>query len=410
MKSNELPSKIEQLIKTELIDKFRDESEKSAEYKENIPGFLINPELIHIYWFKHHIAIMINGDELNKNRTIRKINFQHDFLLDQDSLIFSAITNTKLESEEINKSSNALLKIAPFTSDSTFLFAGITASKLLELGWRIEGFSPRSCIIFNFMENPTPINQAAFFQNTFVFVDNGNNVTTRHIKWLSIIPYELILNKNKQISSIKIEKNKLAALIKIPTSTKYYIPQDYKKEKFYAINNFIQLWSDKRTKEVDITRFLSKSENQFILSMHFGATNIYPELLCPLEINFNQSIRPDFFIENPDGYCDIVEFKLPFLHKKIIVGQPNRRRFSSWFSEYIAQTRVYKSYFDDKANRQLTKEIHNINLLNPRRVIVIGRRKNFNIEETRTLLSDHNNLRVMSYDDLIDGVVAQLYK
>ncbi|SNS71684.1 protein of unknown function [Ekhidna lutea] len=46
----------------------------------------------------------------------------------------------------------------------------------------------------------------------------------------------------------------------------------------------------------------------------------------------------------------------------------------------------------------------------PKRILVIGRRWNFSVDEWREIANDYRDLEIMTFDDLIDGVVAQFYK
>jgi hypothetical protein len=143
--------------------------------------------------------------------------------------------------------------------------------------------------------------------------------------------------------------------------------------------------------------------------MRFGASDIYEEVSCEWQSESRPPIRPDFFVVQPDGYGDIVEFKLPELKRKVVVGQTNRETFSAEINSYISQTRVYKSYFDDPNNRRWFESKYGFKVYNPRRTLVIGRRTDFSTDEWREILSEYGDLGIMTYDDLIEGVVAQFY-
>jgi hypothetical protein len=43
-----------------------------------------------------------------------------------------------------------------------------------------------------------------------------------------------------------------------------------------------------------------------------------------------------FFVELPNGYSNIIEFKLPVIQGSIIKGTENRERFSAELSSFIA--------------------------------------------------------------------------
>ncbi|MDC4808472.1 DUF4263 domain-containing protein, partial [Acinetobacter baumannii] len=107
---------------------------------------------------------------------------------------------------------------------------------------------------------------------------------------------------------------------------------------------------------------------------------------------------------------DIVEFKLPTLKGNTVVGKDNRESFCATLQSYISQTRVYSSYFDDPNNRQWVKDTYGLDVYKPRRILIVGRRSDFNTNEWREIMADYRDLEIMTFDDLIDGVVAQFYR
>ncbi|QDX98973.1 DUF4263 domain-containing protein [Pectobacterium carotovorum subsp. carotovorum] len=167
---------------------------------------------------------------------------------------------------------------------------------------------------------------------------------------------------------------------------------------------------DEENLEKDITSYLSEPENEFILTMKFGAIKVHSEIICEWQSEHRENIRPDFFVVQPNGYADIVEFKLPNIKSKIIVGSTNRETFCAWLNSYISQTRVYSTYFDDPNNRQWFEEKYGFKVHKPRRWLVVGRRHDFDSDVWREIVGDYKNLEILTFDDLIDGVVVQFYK
>jgi Domain of unknown function (DUF4263) len=143
--------------------------------------------------------------------------------------------------------------------------------------------------------------------------------------------------------------------------------------------------------------------------MRFSAKAVHSELLCEWQGVTRKAIKPDFFVVGPDGFADIVEFKLPELGREAVVGKNNREAFSSEVNSYIAQTRVYRDYFDDPRNREHVERTYGFQVYKPRRFLVVGRRWHFNNSEWRAIAADYQELTIMTYDDMIDGVVAQFY-
>ena len=48
-------------------------------------------------------------------------------------------------------------------------------------------------------------------------------------------------------------------------------------------------------------------------------------------------------------------------------------------------------------------------VLNPRRTLVMGRRWNFSSDIWKEIIVEFPDLDILTYDDLVDGVVAQFY-
>ncbi|CAH2213883.1 Shedu anti-phage system protein SduA domain-containing protein [Tepidibacter aestuarii] len=189
----------------------------------------------------------------------------------------------------------------------------------------------------------------------------------------------------------------------------YTLPIEYKYKKLVQINRFIELIGNKETREIDITKFLSRNENKFILTMGFLSKEIYPELACKWQSEDIKDIRPDFFVLKPNNYADIVEFKLPDLKSKSIVGKHNREVFSAELQSYIGQTRKYKTYFEDPNNRKWFEEKYGFKVLKPKRILVVGRRWNFSDDVWKEIQADYSDFEIITYDDLVDGVTAQFY-
>ena len=76
----------------------------------------------------------------------------------------------------------------------------------------------------------------------------------------------------------------------------------------------------------------------------------------------------------------------------------------------MAQTRDYKEYFNEKVNRDYVSQEYGLNVLAPKRILVLGRRWEFEGSVWHTVAAEHPDTRLLTYDDLMDSVTAQLYK
>ena len=186
-------------------------------------------------------------------------------------------------------------------------------------------------------------------------------------------------------------------------------PADRNQMKLAILDQFVELISQPAITELTITRFLAEPENQFIVKAVFFSKEIHSEKECAWAEGSQKPIRPDFFVTAPDDYSDIVEFKLPTIKSSPIVGHENREAASAEINSYIAQTRVYKEYFDDPRNRDYVKQAHGINVHSPKRWLVIGRRSMFSSDEWRSIQTEYPGFAIRTYDDLVDGVLHQLY-
>lgn len=378
--------------------------QKNRELIKGFSGFLLNPLKIVMYIGKTHIAIEYIG--LERIETLPS-NF-----------------SSKLEIHNYSNSNiNFFEKIIGFKYDST---AGISMPLVLGLNENYllptnKGFTKLSELQWNFfaqdfsmivMNAPVPDIQENGFSrivNGFFFDADDSGLKTRHIKWLDFIPI-LFDDSDGEVDKFAFDVSFMKNFIEHDAHYIYPLPEDYKFKQLPKINRFIEIWGNKNSSEPEITNFLSQKENEFILTMKFGATDSHAELTCKWQSEEKDDIRPDFFIVQPNGYADIVEFKLPYISKNFIVGRNNRESFSSWLNSYISQTRVYVSYFDDPNNRKWFEEKYGFKVHKPKRWLVVGRRHDFYSDVWREIVSDYRDLEIITFDDLVDGVVVQFYK
>lgn len=368
-----------------------------------ITGFLLKPEKLIVYVGKTHLAIEYIGsekiDELPRNSSDLELQI-YDYTLSENSFLEDII------GFKYNSTSNIAIPLSPFSIDLV-LPTNKGFDKLMELNWNLD--AQNMFLAFN---SPAPIlieDQFTRIINGLFFDSNENGLITRHIKWIDFIPlkYNDIDENTANISINATYYYK--KLVENDAEFIYPLPNEYKLKKLPQINRFIELLAHYNTKETDITKFLSQDENKFILTMQFGAKNIFPELLCEWQSENKENIKPDFFILQANGYANILEFKLPKLKSKSIVGKSNRELFSAEINSFIAQTRVYETYFEDPNNRKWFENKYHFKVNKPKRIIVSGRRSDFISDEFREIQADFRSIELLTFDDLIDGVIAQFY-
>ncbi|MEH8110201.1 DUF4263 domain-containing protein [Aeromonas veronii] len=368
---------------------------------ETLPGFLLSPQKVIFYFGRTHIGIEIDGPESIEQlpSQIEPQVIVNDYL-DKDCNLFEKIIGFNYDSSR----PNLVIPLIGINQDLQFpTNRGFDA--LVNLGWNFVAQSS-----LQGLNSPAPRPIEGMFSrivNGWFHDANEVGLISRHIKWLDFIPYEMKEDDDKFM--IRMEISLFDRLAELDSNFVYPIPDDYKYGKLPQINRFIETWGNKNSSETEITSFLAKDENRFILTMNFRAKQAFPELTCEWQSENKQAIRPDFFVVKPDGYADIVEFKLPFVKGKTIVGGVNRETYSAWLNSYISQTRVYSSYFDDPNNRSWFERKYGFKVHKPRRILVVGRRTDFDSEIWREIASDYRDIDIINFDDFVDSVVAQFY-
>lgn len=376
----------------------------NPELVNTVPGFLVSPREVILYFGKTHLGIEYTGEE-------RLTSFPERGGIDVK--FFDYTQNNENYLEEIigfkysDSSSVSPFPLTAFLED-LIMPTNRGFDKLDELGWHFE--AQDSMTVFNAGSPNLLKNHFTRIVNGLFFDADDNGLKTRHIKWIDFVPvvYDETLDSENDLFAFDFSPYE--KLVKSDCHYTYPLPSnyDYKHSKLQKINRLIELVGNNDTKETDITRFLSEPENQFILTMRFGAVSILPETTCEWQNSEKDPIRPDFFVVHTNGFADIVEFKLPSAELKV-VGKDNRETFSSQIASYVSQTRTYRNYFDDTSNRTWFESKYNFKVFKPRRIIIVGRRWQFDTDTWREIVSDYQDLEILTYDDLVDGVVAQLY-
>lgn len=366
-----------------------------------VPGFLIRPERLILYFGRTHLGIEYVGPEVISElpKGGCKLELQwFDFTGEAEGLLNRIIGfryNEKMPSMEL-----------PVVSCDLVLPTNRGADELMRLNWNWD--AQDMILGFNTGGIHAQPGQFTRIVNGLFFDADESGLRSRHIKWLDLVP--LAYDESDDIyDSFRIDFSTLSALANVDARHPYPVPEDFKWQKLPRINRFVELLANRSMKELDITRFLASSDNTFILKMRFSAKEIYPECICEWQSEAKGPIKPDFFVVGTNGYADIVEFKLPELGGNVVVGAGNRERFSAEIQSYISQTRVYREFFDDPRNRRWVEETYGFKVYKPRRYLVLGRRWHFDSDEWRCIEADYKGLNILTYDDIIDGVVVQFY-
>lgn len=378
--------------------------EKYPEKLKTFTGFLLDNEHIVLYFGKTHLAIEYFGNErLTELPKLTDMKVSYHDLTDLDVNLLDEIIGFSYKS-----TSMPFTLSLPLFSEDFVLPTNDGMDKLLELNW--NWMAQNSIMAINGPGFHVEEGEFARMINARFFDSNDNGLRTRHIKWIDFIPLE-INDVTEKTHQLQIKINELIQTTEFTANYIYPLPQkdDFKFNKLPQINRFIELIGDLSTSETDLTTFLEQPENKFIITMGILSTDIYPQRSLEWQSQSKDNLRPDFLIARPNGYADILEFKLPKLKYNSIVGKNNRESFSAEINSYIAQTRVYKEYFEDPNNREWVKTKYDLNVRYPKRFLIVGRRWDFSSEEWREIISEFKDIEIISFDELIDGVVSQFY-
>lgn len=375
--------------------------------KREVNCFLLNPESMEIYLGQKFIAIEYCGNPYKTDFEIvsqRKVNIR-DFT--KEKLTTKQFIE-KIVGFKYDGTSNVSLPLISNVYEDLIIPTNKGMDKLIELNWN---FSAQDSIMsFNSTSIDILDNHFVRLINCRFFDEQNGNLKTRIIKWIDFIPCQYIEPAEGELDEIRVNLSIYDKLWKHDMFYRYPKPNDFKFSKLPQINRFIEMYGNSEYSEPEITSFLAQDENRFILNMGFMGTAIYEEVLCEWQSEERDSIKPDFFVLRANGYADIIEFKLPYIKSKSIVGKNNREHFNSELNTYIAQTRVYAKYFDDPNNRKWFENKYGFKVYKPRRYLVIGRRNEFKSDEWIEIKSDYDNLEIITYDDLVDTVMSQFYQ
>jgi hypothetical protein len=251
--------------------------------------------------------------------------------------------------------------------------------------------------------------------NCFFYSVDQDRLRTRRIQWIDFFPIQVISRKETKTT---IEEKiftrlwpDLESVIEHDSKFSFPYPATFEHERLALLNRFRELLLAPDSTEPKITGWLAKPAHQFVLKMALPAVGLLHQKTCVWQTDSScASLVPDFFAVKADGYADIVEFKLPTLKGASIVGSDNRESLSAEIHSYIAQTRTYKEYFQESANREFVQQKYGIKVKYPKRFLVLGRRWEVASNVWRNVLAEFPDLSILTYDDLIDSVVALLYQ
>lgn len=114
-----------------------------------------------------------------------------------------------------------------------------------------------------------------------------------------------------------------------------------------------------------------------------------------------EDLRPDFMPVKMDGFADIVEFKLPWLKGKPVVGPATRTKPSAEVDTALAQIDEYEEWCAQDVNRRWLEEEKGIRVHAPMTYLVIGHQSEFTAED-RQRFRKRRNAIIVTYDEFVE--------
>jgi hypothetical protein len=254
-------------------------------------------------------------------------------------------------------------------------------------------------LILNGVPDFTVATEPTFLSNvTFLYSDSKGSFRIRHIDFLELWPVE----KGGWPYHSKESFPTFADFL-----VNYKVPS-YSHRLHGDLNEFIRLVKQNGVREPTLTSYLA--EHPQILQLAFGADALNPQVLLKWQDESGRpDLKPDFMPTKMDGYCDIVEFKLPSVNGSAVVGTASRKRPSAEVDAALAQIDEYQEWAEQDRNRAWLQAEKGLKVHSPHTYLVVGHRDEFTAEE-RQRLRRRRNATIYTYDEFIEMARMHLYR
>jgi hypothetical protein len=343
------------------------------------------PRLLRIGLLKNCLAVEYIGPE---NKLDDSIPTEGIFQPEFDIFDFLDIKIEHLKSIPVSIDDNV---------ENCSFFLGKSIEYLCDYFYDITQMPSEIIQLNGYMDFSAPSKPIFVSNTTFFWTDEEEGLKLKHIDFLEIFPFDkdggvLYHDTFDHFTKFLLE-------YKVPT---------YNIELHKKLNEFIEFISFPDIDEPDITKFLEK--NPEILQIAFGIHNLNPQILLEWQYQTDKdNLKPDFLPQRMDGFCDILDFKLPSLKSKPIVGTPERYHPSYEIDMAIAQLDCYEEWCNQEVNIKWLEKEKGIKILYPQRFLIIGHSKEFTAEDRRKLRNIRNT-SIFTYDEFIEMARFQIYR
>lgn len=255
-------------------------------------------------------------------------------------------------------------------------------------------------LILNGLPDFTVAKEPTFVSNvTFLWSDPGGALRFRRIDFMELFP---IMDGGWAYHAKEKDFHHFASFL-----AAHAVPR-YQMKLHAALNEFIRLVSGDGVDEPTITSFLTLHPELLQLALGANQLNSQTELVWQYDSG-KPNLKPDFMPETMDGFVDIVEFKLPRLKSKPMVGTATRAHPSFEVDSAIAQIDEYNDWCNQEVNRRWLEKERGLKILAPKTILVMGHSDDFSAED-RQRLRERRNAMIFTYDEFIEMTRMQLYR
>lgn len=242
--------------------------------------------------------------------------------------------------------------------------------------------------------------KSCYFNNC-LFVNRLNEIyRVKHTLYMGIVNKERTKDEYLQdlAKSIEIITTKEMTVI-----LGVHLCRDNQDENLILSGQFSNMFLIPDVRESNLSNFLEQYPS--FLKKAFSCNEVLPQKKFEWqEGNTNpneESIIPDFMLKREDGYCDICDLKTPCFDKDITKGKHKRRRFIDYIDEGLSQLANYEDYFKFQKNKEFAKSKYNIEVLDPRLILIVGNYENATEDEIREASRKlKSNYLIIDYDTL----------
>ncbi len=121
----------------------------------------------------------------------------------------------------------------------------------------------------------------------------------------------------------------------------------------------------------------------------------YVEAIPQVQSNGN---KPDFLLKRYDDFHDLVELEKPYPTLFVKRGKDLDPRWE--LTHGVSQiNRYYEQFFKDE---EFTKKERRIYIYRPKRILIIGRTNNSELDRLQRFRDDNRQIDLWTYDDIVE--------